>query len=160
MAQEGFETLTSARLKHHVMVPVRRKQLLWCAAEASTRRRRRSVIELLVCGDKSAMMCNMGHARAVLIMTRCAHRNELNTYTLRRATHNMSRVHTHWYVRTYDCCKHHTRRGLHKHAHSDVLYDKLHQHYILLRIRRHISLCSPILHVTAHQKTTRSSLPR
>ena len=70
----------------------------------------------------------------------------------RRATHNVSNVHTHWYVHTYDCCKHHTRRGLHKHTHLDVLYDKLHQHYMLLRIRRHISLCSPILHVTAHQK--------
>ena len=97
-------------------------------------------------------MCNMGLARAVLIMTRCAHHNMLNTNTLRRATHNVSSVHTHRYVRTYDCCKHHTRRGLHKHTHLDVLYDKLHQYYMLLRIRRHISLCSPILHVTAHQK--------
>ena len=97
-------------------------------------------------------MCNMRLARAVSIMTRCAHHNELNTHTLRRATHNGSSVHTHWYIHTYDCCKHHTRRGLHKHAHSDVLYDKLHQHCMLLRIRRHISLCSPILNVTAHQK--------
>ena len=148
-----IRTSTSVCLKHHVMVPVRRKQLLWCAAEASTRRRRCSVIELLSCGDKDAVMCNTGHARAVLIMTRCAHHNILNIHTLRRATHNMSSVHTHRYVCTYDCCKHHTRRGLHKHTHLDVLYDKLHQHYILLRIRRHISLCSPILHVTAHQKT-------
>ena len=97
-------------------------------------------------------MCNMRLARAVSIMTRCAHHNELNTHTLRRATHNGSSIHTHWYIRTYDCCKHHTRRGLHKHAHSDVLYDKPHQYYMLLRIRRHISLCSPILNVTAHQK--------
>ena len=97
-------------------------------------------------------MCNMGLARAVLIMTRCAHHNVLNTHTLRRATHNVSSVHTHRYVHTYDCCKHHTRHGLDKHTHLDVLYDKLHQYYMLLRIRRHISLCSPILHVTAHQK--------
>ena len=97
-------------------------------------------------------MCNMGLARVVLIMTRCAHHNMVNTHTLRRATHNVSSVHTHRYVHTYGCCKHHTRRGLDKHTHLDVLYDKLHQYYMLLRIRRHISLCSPILHVTAHQK--------
>ena len=112
----GIRTITSARLKHHAMVPMRRKQLLWCAAEVSTRRRRRSVIELLGRGDKGAVMCSTGHARAVLIMTRCAPYNESSAHTLRRAHHNMSSAHTHQYVRTYDCCKHHTRRGLHEHA--------------------------------------------
>ena len=96
----------------------------------------------------SVVMCNMRLARAVSIMTRCAHHNELNTHTIQRATHNASSVHTHWYIHTYDCCKHHTRRGLHKHAHSDVLYDKLHQHCMLLRIRKHISLrCCMLLRI-------------
>ena len=125
---------------------------LVCAVLCFCQKSHISILSYIVYTSGRGVMCNMGLARVVLIMTRCAHHNMLNTHTLRRTTHNVSSVHTHQYVHTYDCCKHHARRGLHKHTHLDVLYDKLHQHYMLLRIRRHISLCSPILHVTAHQK--------
>ena len=117
---------------------------LVCAVLCFCQKSHISTLSYTVYTSGRGVMCNMGLARVVLIMTRCAHHNMLNTHTLRRATHNVSIVHTHRYVHTYDCCKHHTRRGLDKHTHLDVLYDKLHQYYMLLRIRRHISMLSDI----------------